>query len=40
MKKQKIESYKRRKKHGQRKVVVIGEYERRVKPRKKNYINI
>ena len=37
---QKIKSYKRRKKHGSRKVVVVKEYVRCQKPKEKVYIDI
>ena len=40
MPKQKIDSYNRKKKHGQRKVETVLGYTRKVKPKKKNYIDI
>jgi len=40
MVKQKINSYKRRKKNGFRKVVTVSAYERKVKPKKKVYIEV
>ena len=40
MPKQEIDSYKRKKRHGQRKVKTVLGYIRKVKPKKKNYIDI